>query len=291
MYNKQLDAFIVTAESGSFSKAAKQLYISPNAVMQQVSLLEQRLNLKLFERTHRGVALTPAGTSLVKDARSIINLANGAVRKAHIIQDFAHDSVRIATSLLFKCRYLPGLCAQMVEEHPGFQFEIRTKPASDEEISPTRMQGLGIDYDMYESVYLPASHDGRCQFIELCRTPLCASLRRGHPLAKRTEIGAEELRTHNLIALEQGVAKENDSLLSRINAANVTYYPRFSLDVFAMCQASNSVLLGPQIFQDIHPELVCIPIQEAPSVPYGVIYALNASEAVERFAEFIKKHG
>lgn len=59
MYNSQLTAFVCTADSGSFNKAAEKLYISSTAVMKQIDALEKHLNLKLLERTRRGVTLTP----------------------------------------------------------------------------------------------------------------------------------------------------------------------------------------------------------------------------------------
>lgn len=47
MYNSELDTFLAVAEAGSFSKAAKKLYISTPAVVQQMNLLEKRLNVQL----------------------------------------------------------------------------------------------------------------------------------------------------------------------------------------------------------------------------------------------------
>ena len=61
MYNKHLETFIVVADLGSFAKAADALYISSTAVIKQINLLEQELDLQLFERTHRGIRLTKAG--------------------------------------------------------------------------------------------------------------------------------------------------------------------------------------------------------------------------------------
>ena len=61
MYNKQLDALIAAADDGSFSKAARRLFISPAALIQQVNLLEAHLGITVFQRTPRGVALAPAG--------------------------------------------------------------------------------------------------------------------------------------------------------------------------------------------------------------------------------------
>ena len=64
MYNPQLDTFICVVESGSFSKAAEKLYISPTAVIKQINSLEASLDLKLFSRTHRGLVVTDAGQSI-----------------------------------------------------------------------------------------------------------------------------------------------------------------------------------------------------------------------------------
>lgn len=61
MYNHQLDTFIQVADAGSFSKAAKALYISSTAVMKQINLLEESLDVQLLVRTPRGLTLTDAG--------------------------------------------------------------------------------------------------------------------------------------------------------------------------------------------------------------------------------------
>ena len=72
MYNPQLETFIRVADAGSFNRAAEQSYITPTAVIKQINLLEADLDVKLFERTHRGLTLTKAGTSLYNDAKYVI---------------------------------------------------------------------------------------------------------------------------------------------------------------------------------------------------------------------------
>ena len=66
MYNLQLDTFLKVADSGSFTKAAETLYISPTAIIKQINILEDRIGIKLFIRTHRGLKLTEAGKSFYK---------------------------------------------------------------------------------------------------------------------------------------------------------------------------------------------------------------------------------
>lgn len=76
MYNPQLETFITVAESGSFAKAADKLYISPTVVIKQINILESNLDIKLFNRTHRGLTLTAAGKSLYSDAKYIIRYSH-----------------------------------------------------------------------------------------------------------------------------------------------------------------------------------------------------------------------
>ena len=72
MYNHQLDTFIAVANAGSFNKAAKTLYISPNAIMKQIDILERNIGFPLFERSHTGLKLTKAGESFYRDAKYLI---------------------------------------------------------------------------------------------------------------------------------------------------------------------------------------------------------------------------
>ena len=58
--NEQLATLVCVAEQGSFGKAADKLFISAPAVIKQMNSLENKLGLKLFNRTNPGVTLTPA---------------------------------------------------------------------------------------------------------------------------------------------------------------------------------------------------------------------------------------
>ena len=64
MYRPQLKTFLTVCETGSFSKAAEQLFITPSAVLQQIRTLEAELDAALFVRSSKGVSLTSAGDYL-----------------------------------------------------------------------------------------------------------------------------------------------------------------------------------------------------------------------------------
>ena len=120
MYNPQLDAFIKVADSGSFSKAAEAVYISAPAIIQQINLLEASCGFKLFARSNHGVN----GRSLYEDAKAIIRLSQDALNKARRLAESSETTVRIGTSLLYKCRLLPDLWTRVSEKHPELKIEI-----------------------------------------------------------------------------------------------------------------------------------------------------------------------
>ena len=64
MFDSNLPIFISVAESGSFSQAALHLGKSPQAVFKQITTFEERLGVKLFDRSPAGMRLTPAGKSI-----------------------------------------------------------------------------------------------------------------------------------------------------------------------------------------------------------------------------------
>lgn len=104
MYNRQLDAFIKTADLGSFSKAAEAMYISTPAVIQQINLMENRCGFRLFIRSTHGVKLTSAGKSFYEDAKTLIRLSEDALDRARLLAQSSEYTVRVATSLLYSSR-------------------------------------------------------------------------------------------------------------------------------------------------------------------------------------------
>ncbi len=74
MFNyKQLLAFATIVEEGSFSKAAKKLFITQPAISAQIKSMEKELEVTLIERGERGVILTKAGEMLYANSRVILN--------------------------------------------------------------------------------------------------------------------------------------------------------------------------------------------------------------------------
>ena len=79
MFNQQIHTFITVAESGSFSKAADNLYITTVSVMKQINSFEKHVGVKLLTRTNHGVKLTEAGKKLYEAGKHIISYSENAI--------------------------------------------------------------------------------------------------------------------------------------------------------------------------------------------------------------------
>ena len=63
----------------------------------------------------------------------------------------------------------------------------------------------------------------------------------------------------------------------------------YDMSVFNRCAEGDNVLLTIECWQDVHPGLVSIPVNWDYSIPYGLLYSLNADEDVLSFVETVKK--
>ena len=117
-------AFLVTAEEGSLSAAARALGMAQPTLGRQVDGLEQELGIVLFERVGRGLTLTPSGLELLEHVRDMGEAA-GRVSLTALGQSQALEgTICISASETYATVLLPPLVAKLRKMEPGIQVEI-----------------------------------------------------------------------------------------------------------------------------------------------------------------------
>ena len=117
-------AFLVTAEEGSLSAAARALSMAQPTLGRQVSGLEQELGIVLFERVGRGLRLTTSGVELLKHVRDMGDAA-GRVSMNALGQSQAFEgTICISASETYAAVLLPPIIAKLRILEPGIHVEI-----------------------------------------------------------------------------------------------------------------------------------------------------------------------
>jgi len=116
---KQLEVFIAVAESGSFSRAAENTFLTQSTVSQHVSSLENEFDLKLLDRTGKGALLTEAGKIMLLHARRVVAEAQELPLVLSRFRGLEKVVLKIGGSNIPACYMIPECIPCFREQHPG----------------------------------------------------------------------------------------------------------------------------------------------------------------------------
>ncbi|MDB5823622.1 MAG: transcriptional regulator, LysR family [Herminiimonas sp.] len=119
-----LRVFEAAARLGSFTRAAEELHVSQSAVSRQVSILEDYLNLKLFKRELRGIALTEAGQAYQKEIGPAF--ARIAIATQDLLADSRGGPVNLRAYTTFAAKWLLQRLPKFEAAHPDIQVRLST---------------------------------------------------------------------------------------------------------------------------------------------------------------------
>lgn len=117
-------AFLVTAEEGSLSAAARALGMTQPTLGRQVDALEQELGVCLFERAGRGLLLTPAGYELLDHVRAMGDAATRLSISAAGQNQTLEGKVTITTSEVYAAMVFPPILARLRQQEPGIEIDV-----------------------------------------------------------------------------------------------------------------------------------------------------------------------
>lgn len=291
MYSHQLDTFIRVADAGSFSKAAELLYVSSTAVMKQINLLEDALEVQLFVRTPRGLTLTDAGKSYYRDAKYMIQYAKDAQTRAKNAMQGNDKMIRIGTSIMTPHQLLMDLWPQIHTLRPELKFQIvgfENTIENAREILGHLGQNIDVVAGIFDDTML---HLRGCTGFELNRQPLCCAMSIYHPLARKDSLTIEDLYGQEFMLMNRDWSDNVDRLRDelwqhhpQIRIKDISFY---NVDVFNQCENNNALLMAVPIWQSVHPLLKILPVDWDYSMPFGLMHAPDPSPTVQSFLDAV----
>lgn len=171
-----LRSFVVVAEELHFGRAAARLHLTQPPLSRQIQVLEQQLGVKLLERSSRNVRLTPAGRGFLKDARTIVRLAESASLSVRRISKGEQGSLVIGFTASTGYRFLPELIVACREKLPGLEWVLK------EMVTMEQVEALAsgrLDVALLRPNAATADFETRC----VVREPLVVALPVNHPRA------------------------------------------------------------------------------------------------------------
>ncbi len=192
----QLRYFVAVAETGNFTKAAAQSFVSQPSLSQQIANLEEELGQTLFHRLGRSVALTEAGHDLLERARRIISEADNALRE---IKESAAAGHRVSAGAIQTVAhfFFPAVLAHCRAN------EIRLKLRSYENFRPRLVTAI-LEGEMDLALVSTPVNEPRLTQVPLFTEPLLLAVGADHPLAQAEKVTIPDLREENFILMGEG---------------------------------------------------------------------------------------
>lgn len=194
-----LAPFVAVADTLSFTRAAEELAITQPALTRQIAQLERLVGARLFERTTRRVALTPAGEALLPSARRALAALEEGVAAARRAAHGGGERLRVGLGTCGNLEIAPDVIAA---------FEARTGVAVDISRGATGESVEALKRRRVDVVFLrpPLHGAGGIASRPLLREPMVAVLHEDHPLARLDAVPRAALRDEPLVwmARERG---------------------------------------------------------------------------------------
>lgn len=290
LYNPQLETFITAAEEGSFSKAAEKGHITPTAVIKQINALESHLGFPLFLRTHRGIILTEAGTSLYKDVKYLIQYCRDSAMRARETQQAA--LIRVGTSPMTPGKFLMDLWPAVHGLLPDLSIQLvpfDNTPEHAREILTRLGERIDVVADVYDG---PTLARWNCRALKIKDFPLRLAMSYRHPLTTKRELTMDDLAGETVWIIHQGWHTAMDQLRQDLSARKnirIHTFDFYRTEIFNRAEQENALLAAADLWQDVHPLMKLTPLRSPYAMAYGLLYSPHPSGNVSQFISALKR--
>lgn len=286
---RQIQYFLSIVETGSFSAAADEHFISQSSLSKVIIALEKELGFLLFDRTKRKVSLTPAGEAFLEHARKL-----NAVYKFMLVETDGYkstmDSFSIAAIPILTQYGITTSIAQFREKYPDISLNLEEidglniLPALDEhrfDLAFTRHNY--INKDLYT-------------YLEICKDKLLVVISERNRHANRSSISLKELSSDNFIVFDKVTDLYRlimDECWKAGFEPTIFYSSHRKVSVFGLVGTNIGLALMPVKIYEYHqhPDVLAIPLEEEIECNVVLAYLKNRKlpEAARIFLEYMKQ--
>ncbi|SPM42076.1 DNA-binding transcriptional regulator, LysR family, partial [Mycobacterium numidiamassiliense] len=197
---RQLEHFVAVAAELNFSRAAQQIHVVQSALSVSVGRLEKELGTKLFDRSKRQIALTPAGEVFLQQARDVIHTAQRARSSVEGYREQLTGTVTLGTLMSWGTLNLPAALQEFRQLHPLVTVRLRQSLTG----SAGHLDAIADGKMDLALVSISSSSSSLLAFRQLTEEPMVFVCQHGHPLARRRRVQLSDLDGQDFIDFPQG---------------------------------------------------------------------------------------
>ena len=282
METARCKAFLMSAETGSLSKAAEVLNYTPSGVSQLVSAFENELNLSLLRRTKKGVELTKDGEKIFPLVREFLDYENRIVELASEINGLLVGNITIASYFSVATHWLPCVIRDFRKKYPNVKIHI--------------MEGIRqeifkwIDDKIADVAFVTYKNPMPYDWITLAEDPMLAILHKDHPYAKCSSYPLKNCSEEDFImpanSQDEDILEmfERNNLHPNVNFSTIDNFSTLSMveQGLGMCIMNELITLRFQA------DVVKIPVDPPQHITLGIAVPSlkNTQPAVRRFIDY-----
>jgi DNA-binding transcriptional LysR family regulator len=291
------------AKLGSMRAAADSLGVAVSSVSRQISQMESELGISLIEHGRRTIRLTEAGLLLIEHYKDQLRLQEAVDASLSDLKGLRTGRIFLAVGEGFVGEPLSSLLLRFQAKYPGLAINVHMAASSNE------VARMVAEDDAHLGLVLQPSDDTRIRVLASVRQPLCAIMRKDHPLGRNHLLKLAELKGHRLCLpesssrtrqllqaaeLQAGVSLQPELTSNSINLLKnllqtgqfFTLLPRLAVSKELETREFCAVPLDSPALQDVAVQLISRLGRRLPPAPLRMLTALMTYlEAAAGFEE------
>jgi len=249
-----LRVIVAAAELGSISAAGDRLQLAVAAASARITALEDSLGLRVFERSSRGVRLTPAGQMLVRRGRELLADSDRLSVDLHDHAKGLQGHVRLAANASAMLEVLPAKLDRMMRAHPLIRIEVAEHGSPD--IPLLLLEGRA-DLGIVDMAHAPHGITLRDCFTDT----LVLVVPAGHALAAAGPVALSDALDEDFIAIHDGTALSSRLATSALVAGKPLKVRMQMRSFDAVCRmVAGGLGVGVLPLEAVTPQLASLPL-------------------------------
>ncbi len=190
---QNIRAFLMVAETRSFSRAAEKLFITQPAISKRISTLEFSLDCQLFDRLGKNIQLTQAGEALIPSYQKILAELNESERIISALRTSVSGHLKFGTSHHIGLHRLPPVLRRYTKQYPEVELDIQFMDS--EQAAALILKGE-IELAL---ITLPDAVDKPFTTIPVWHDPMQCVVAKNHILAKQKTVSKKQLSKYGVL--------------------------------------------------------------------------------------------